>query len=676
MPAFLLYTVALGISVGKILLPDSQRLYQVLIGSLVLFCSHIIMNVAAYYVYGTTQLTTTIILCIPLLIYALSIPTKPTVKIEEKQQKTKLIFLLLILVGLADIVLIYMMYTRQTTMLLVSPWQTVSAWFFILYACATGFLMWSLVKIKLNSTISYLITALHVITTFSVAAIIYKLGYGFDAFIHRATEEWILDHGFILPKNLYYIGQYSFVVFLNFITSVPIFYIDVFLVPLLAALFLPVTFSLMSHRVWNIPISTGLLGVFIMVYIPFWSLHLTTPYNLVLLLTFLIITTTLPAIKQRTNFLIPLIIALAALLSHPLIGAPAFLFVCVSWIYSRVQKITAKKIILAGYTLSLSLLLPLLFIIKNILSDGPLPIFHNPFLRLPYFFELFARPYWYATNVPILLQMLYTWEYIIPITIIILALYGYRRINKEEKKYYTIYIYTALGIFISAWFLRSWITFADVVIYEQGDYPLRLIKTSLLFLIPLSLYGIYHIIQVISQRWISRQSLSIQRGIHISFIALVSLLLMVSWYLSYPQLNQKVRFPGKNITQWDFEAVDWIHNDNIDYNYVVLANQLVSAAALTRYSFAQYFQTPHGELFYYAIPTGGLLYQDYGRMIYEGQELEYMLHAMDIAGVDKAYFVLNSYWADAPSIVEGAKKTANSWHAIGDNTIYIFTYTR
>ena len=112
------------------------------------------------------------------------------------------------------------------------------------------------------------------------------------------------------------------------------------------------------------------------------------------------------------------------------------------------------------------------------------------------------------------------------------------------------------------------------------------------------------------------------------------------------------------------------------YDYIVLSNQLTSAAALTEYSFAKYFNTEKGELFYYAIPTGGPLYQEYGHMLYEGQKRTYMETAMDLVGVQTAYFVVSEYWANADDIIEGAKQTADSWHVIDDGKIWIFVYKR
>ena len=61
-------------------------------------------------------------------------------------------------------------------------------------------------------------------------------------------------------------------------------------------------------------------------------------------------------------------------------------------------------------------------------------------------------------------------------------------------------------------------------------------------------------------------------------------------------------------------------------------------------------------------------------MLYQGQKREYMEAAMDLVGVDTSYFVLNSYWANADEIIEGAKKTADSWEVVGDGDVWVFVY--
>ena len=79
----------------------------------------------------------------------------------------------------------------------------------------------------------------NILLILGISAIIYPLGFGFDGFIHRATEVWIQNNGFITPKQPYYIGQYVLVIFLNKLSLVPLSWIDRLLLPALEAAFIP-----------------------------------------------------------------------------------------------------------------------------------------------------------------------------------------------------------------------------------------------------------------------------------------------------------------------------------------------------------------------------------------------------------------------------------------------------
>ncbi|MBP9695515.1 MAG: hypothetical protein KBD73_03895, partial [Candidatus Magasanikbacteria bacterium] len=605
-------------------------------------------------------------------------------------------YLLLLAVSICDFALIALLFTYRTDSLLISPWQVLPAWFFILFALSTFFLF--IFYRNVSQTISYLLslilTSLHLFVIYSVAAILYKLGFGFDAFVHRATEIWIQNHGFISPKTPYYIGQYSFVVWLSNITKIPIFYVDIYLVPILAAITLPVTITKTLKAAWDIPYKKSILVLWLIPFIPFLSFNLTTPYNLAILFSLLSIFTILPVlipnnnqhstINHYTN--LSILLAFCALITHLLIGAPITIFVLGSILLKRFE--LNKKLSIALLTLSVfitALIIPLLFTINNYIAGAGLPELTNPFLHLADFISLFQRPYWYASTSPLRFEILYAWERIIIPIAIIISFFGFYLYQKEKKNLAAFLLpLTSFALVISAWFLRSWITFHDVVSYEQGDYPARLIRASLMFLLPFGM------------SLLSRISYNIPRtnknALNVIYYVIFAFAIMLSLYFSYPQRNVKARFPGYNVTANHFQAVEWIHNqettnnEQLAINYIVLADQITSAAALTDYSFAKYYRvkrdhaegggnTPQ-EIFYYSIPTGGILYQQYGKMIYEGQKREYMIDAMNLVGVDTAYFVVNSYWANSQKIIEGAKKTADDWREFGDGQVWVFLYKR
>ncbi len=672
----------------------------------------ILLNTFFYYLHGTTRITTSVVIVLSLLFFFLK---QKDSKLETLKQtfesiqswknntfkpfrNTKDIIRILLVVFL-DTSLLGFLWIKRTTDLMSSPWQAVDVGFFIIFTITTMFLTYTVLK-STSKILPFFLVSLHLFTMYAVAPLLYPLGYGFDAFIHRVTESWIFENGFINPKQPYYIGQYSLVVFLSHITNISIFVIDVYLVPLLAAILVPLTLATAYAKKFKMQTNHALVHILAIAFIPFLSFHLTTPHNLVILLSLLTIFTTLLYQKNKLTWIVPFLLTLAALVTHPLIGAPIFGFFLTAIFIKQSKTAFAKRTWLALSTLGQIFLLPILFTINNLRTGNGWPIFGNPFLELPKFFELFARPYWYLKNAPIFWELVYAWERMIMPVVVITAIVGFLLYKKKTISTY-LYPLTAFGIFISAWLLRSWITFPDVVVYEQGDYPMRLIRASVLFLLPWFLYGLFRIAKSFyvehDKYW---------RPI---FVIVGACMLTASFYFSYPQRNIKSRFPGFNVTQADFDAVEWIHKNETtfeisplllpdpsqigivgtlqkgegliekkehEYDYIVLSNQLVSAAALTNYSFAKTFETSLGELFYYSIPTGGPLYKQYGKMLYEGQRREFMEAAMDLVGVNKSYFVVNSYWANSDEIIKGAKKTADSWEVVGDGKVWVFVYER
>ena len=150
------------------------------------------------------------------------------------QKKRPFPYLLLDFLAL-EIGLFGLLAGNQTIGLLRSPWHALEPTFFAAYTLATMLLFYFIWTAKKLRTAVFFST-MHVFLTCSIVAILYPLGFGFDAFIHRASESWILAHGSILPKTPYYIGQYALVAFLIRTTAIPLFFVDIFLVPVLAAI--------------------------------------------------------------------------------------------------------------------------------------------------------------------------------------------------------------------------------------------------------------------------------------------------------------------------------------------------------------------------------------------------------------------------------------------------------
>ena len=95
-------------------------------------------------------------------------------------------------------------------------------------------------------------------------------------------------------------------------------------------------------------------------------------------------------------------------------------------------------------------------------------------------------------------------------------------------------------------------------------------------------------------------------------------------------------------------------------------------AGLQEFGFKKYYN----DIFYYAIPTSGPLYQYYSDLVHDEISKEKIIEAMDFAGVNQAYFVINNYWYGFDKIIEKSKELADSYEVISDEKIYIFKFSK
>lgn len=559
------------------------------------------------------------------------------------------------------------LYLNQTTLPSPSPWQSLGPSFFFLFFASTTLLL--LTNWFHPGKRAVWLTSLHLLIMYSVTNIVYPLGFGFDGFTHRAAEEWIKANGFIAPKQPIYIGQYVWVAFFSHLTTIPIKLVDIWLAPLLAAFAFPRLIPRALAAAFKIPANFSLNLVFVILFVYFFSLHLTTPFNILILLTFLGIFTTLEYLTTKNSMILAItsLIATAGLFIHPLLGAPLAWFVICAWFITKYQP---KSWFYWIYGIIMSAIVPVLFMLFLYLTRDVIPQFSNPFTKIDVFVKYFIWPYWYQPVAPYLWNLFYVWEWCIPLLALSIGIYGYIRAPKPRA---TLFFASSVAIALSSFFLRSWVVFPDVHANEQGDYPLRLLKGALMFVLPWTMYGIWKIIETHAPVFAHKKG---YRLLVLSSFFKMAVIITISWYLSYPQWNPKVHFPGYNVAAADHQVVDWIHNDNQEYNYIVLSNPITAVAALEKYSFVKYFKTEHGEISYYSIPTGGQLYTLYTEMWMEGQKRVTMEKAMDLAGVKKAYFIIPSYWTGYESIVSGAKKTADSWHEFNNEQLYVFVYEK
>lgn len=664
--ALVLYITLTAKSIGQRL--STNKGIQWWSGSAVLLSLISLTNVVCYYVYKITPEISILSLVIPLLF--LGMQKKDELGDESDKQKpnsSNLIYLFFAL----EILLLIVLYSSRSGELMPSPWMMLSPLFFALFALATATLLYLLSK-KTTGAMLVIATIIHFFIFYCVAAIIYKLGFGFDGFIHRATESWILQNGFINPKEPFYIGQYGLVVTLSRVTGLAIKYIDIFLVPVLASLLIPTLLYIVLPKIWNITKQAALALSLFVPFAFFLSFNLTTPHNLVLLLAVVI---TIAVVGYSYNifpYAAILALSLFALATHPLLGAPIMCLVLAMWVIKKYQNKTITIVTWSIVGLVLVLLPIAMFAIQQWLGGYGLPTLTNPLSHAGLFKEYVVRPFWYKAHAAWYLEILYIWQYAITPIVIFFSLLGAWYLRKQKITW--LLLSSSTGLCIGAFLLRTLVTFPNVSFHEQGNYPLRLLIAAIVLLLPLGVYGIYTFSKEKSA-WIQNRLNIKSHTLYILGSIKIGILLMLSLYFAYPQYNGKVYFPGFNVTEYDKKVVETIHNQNQENKYVVLSTILTAVTSLTEYPFARYIDTTQGPQFYYSIPAGGPLYTLYEEMLYQGQKQETIDKVFELTKVDTVFFVVPWYWKNSDKIVEGGKLTADSWQSI-DEKMWIFEYIK
>jgi len=270
-------------------------------------------------------------------------------------------YLLLVLYLISQIILYFYLLSARSGRPLISPWEVVNDNFFIAYGVSTLFIIIILFKKYFSSTFRLIIISVHYFLALAIAIGVYRLGYGFDPFIHQAALELIDLQGFILPKTPYYLGQYSLIITLHKISSLKIAELSVFLVPVLAALSLPITiYRFLKNETLNLGAAPRLIGVLLISSLLIRPFIITTPQNLSYLFLILSIFNSL----DRKNRVSAWLTALASAAIHPLTGLPALIWII--WVslhelnyFRQLKNNQRQKYLRYGASFLLAISLPL-----------------------------------------------------------------------------------------------------------------------------------------------------------------------------------------------------------------------------------------------------------------------------------------------------------------------------
>lgn len=605
-----------------------------------------------YFSYGLNKIGSLIAGVISLIIFFIILrqeylhtETKPVNLLDIKKEEWIFFVSYTVLWTLS----LYFLYKGRSDRPIITPWQVVSTWFFLFYALASTCLF---ILSRRSSKLILPSLILHSLLFFGVAAIVYKIGYGFDPFIHEAAIKAIEKLGQIIPLTPYYLGQYSLVTVAHTWLNINPALFAKILVPGMAALLIPILIFrwLVRHhgreKSWS-------LSAVALPALPATLFIITTPQNLGYL--FLLIVIFLPSPKASyTEKLLVWLAAIAALFCQPIAGIPALAIAAIDFFENSKFKNNFYKIIIFGLALSLPLAL---YVFTNLSHSGNATM---TFPNLTFLKDLLPenpnQENWW-------LNFIYLYKGLWPIVITLLTVSGAYLVFKNNlQEIKQRFFWPGIALLIAA-LISSCLNFHFLIDYERSDYAERIIITAFLIFLPLILISL--------NSWASRLEKADKKTAVLWGIIIVAAS-TASLYLSYPRFDHYYNSHGYATSKADIEAVEWIEKDANNKPYVVLANQQVSAAALHKYGFKNYYKN---NIFYYPIPTGGELYKYYLEMVNKPDRSS-VAKAIELTGVNKVYFVLNSYWWDYKKIAGEAAYISDKTKDIGSGQISIFVFSK
>ncbi len=546
-----------------------------------------------------------------------------------------------------------------------SVWERVPGGVFQLFALASLVLFALLLRGK-ERALTILLYGGILFAAVSVVAIVFPLGFGFDSFIHKATESHLAEFGTISPKPFYYIGQYALVLFAHHGFLLPVGLVDTYLLPTLIALLLPSAWYFAAAHITrkkSVAMAT-LPGVFLL---PLSGFIVTTPQGLANLWTLLIVLASVPFLleKEHPRLLVLGLTAVATLLIHPIAGIPVMLYLAL--LFSDPSRIDPRtpvlnrilRIILIAFA---SVVLPLSFLVNALISGQSLGIDWAALNPLTWLGELNISVFFENRFEP-LLDLVYL--YGLNATLIVFAIAGMAWVmyRKELSTRFRVLVVMTLVLAINYLIMSTTLEFTFLIDYERSNYAARLVPLMVLFLSPLLILGLSHLLINLKSRPLVLRTCAL-----VLFVAIAT----STVYMSYPRRDAYDTSRGFNVGQSDIDAVYLIETLAGEEEYAALANQSVSAAAISEIGFRYY-----NDFFFYPIPTGGAMYEYFLDMneMPTREKAQEALALIDDPDVETMFYVVNNYWWEAPRIIETAKSNADDWRSVGDEgQVYIFKY--
>jgi hypothetical protein len=346
-------------------------------------------------------------------------------------------------------------------------------------------------------------------------------------------------------------------------------------------------------------------------------------------------------------------LTLGTLAIHALAGIPVAIYLILVWLISHKNKIT--KVLLPIFAIFAAFSLPFALYLNSLISTYKIQFNWQSF-NLITWPTIFAKQYNYFLDLAYLYKNSIHWLILVLALITLCIL-----IRRKLTLVFVPSLITFLILVANAIFL-NFTNVSSIIDYEQGEFSQRILQLAFYFLLPLAIYGLYLILEKIELKPFIYK---------LSIFSILSLLLSLSLYLSYPRFDDYDNSKFINVSASDYATINFIEQNSAGQPYVVITNQTTSVAALKTFGFTRYYN----EHYFYPIPTGGELYKSYESMIYDQASIANMEKAMDLTGVKTAYFVLPFYWSHFATISKQAEASADAVYNLGDKII-IYKYFR
>jgi hypothetical protein len=608
-------------------------------------------------IYAVRNIDTTVFCALLLINSALqifffsrtSVPLHPLpIARETPRKKWSWIFLI---IGICSLAAAWAtLFQSGSDAALRSPWEVLPIRFLLFLAVAI-LAVFVLAK-KQYPLSAAVLGSLTVATGLSVAAVVYSIGYGFDPFIHEAAMREIVTHGVVLPKTPYYLGAYTLLVSLHRLIGIGLHTLNTWAGPALGAIALTdAGITATAFIGWGTPIA-----ILVALVAPLGHFIQTTPQGIADAWALLAITAALRATHGRIPWLLAYTLALAATATHPLAGVPALGVVALTHVWMAPQK---------KWRLFFLTVLPIALVIFPIIAfqtQSPINT-HLSLIDLRQRVSDLIALILHSTSIQTFSPwrtLLYSGRALFPVVFIGVVALVVRRPQTTAKQ--RAVAAGAVATAIGGIFLALFVRLEAVPTYEQFIFPLRFVSLAALFLLPLFLEGVTHIIQNVARQ---------KAGMF--FIAgVLALALPGAVYLAYPRLDPEDRSGGRSVSAGTLEAVRLIHNEH-PKNAIVLANQTAAAAEIWRYGFTRYVNRE----FYYSHPSGApQLYEYYLEAVNIGPSRDIMERAMNAYDADSVYFLLHDYWKNSTALFAHARTSADRVIDLSNEGVMIFVYNK